>query len=627
MTERRDLLDLFTPPDGHVGTCGVLVAMTADADFLEAALRRFSNLSAAQRSDVGALKMYLMLDGHVSTDRAEVFAPNRIPGLYELQPKRLDPETLIHAKLAVLSFGTSHSADPTYFRLAVLTSNLTYAAASQHLELVWALNVPAYGAPAVDRADLAEAGRFVTTLLERRFHRPDGADRRRGGLMSGFDVLLRAIEGIRPQRPAGRFIHSLDEPLFPQIRRRFRRHPSKRRNLLLCGSAFYEQPAKGKHQPFVLQKLSTMAEVATTLRRIALVEPAQAGAIAGWADRAGDDGWELLRPSDPVARVPRHLHAKFIYLGTAKGGRISSGSLYIGSGNLTKRGLFSDGASRGNVECGVVLAVEASFEQDAFGSMLFWNKEERAIGLDEFQVGDVGDAPEVQELISPPPILAGYLTHVAPATTLNLTWSDEPFPKVSLSWTGADWRDVSERPAALVISGEPAPSVLQVRDDASGRQWQVPVVDAAGRVAWSPPTHRTFAEALDALLAFPIELDSEPDAENEEMPAGAGAAISPRRSDDIAPAYPLYAAADLIERLGDFQACLPEDFIADWLDHLERQLASPYPDPPLQTWRAQGIAIFAHLQHRVFRPAKLTPTQLQHYKSILENASARWAIL
>src|ERR1700741_1589797 len=102
MSDRRDLLDVFTPPDGHVGVCGVMVAMTANEDFLEAALRRFSNMTAAQRADAGALSMYLMLDAHTSSERRQVLPPGRVPGLYELQPQRLDLDTLLHAKLAIL---------------------------------------------------------------------------------------------------------------------------------------------------------------------------------------------------------------------------------------------------------------------------------------------------------------------------------------------------------------------------------------------------------------------------------------------------------------------------------------------------------------------------------------------
>jgi hypothetical protein len=132
------LLDIFAPPEGMVGHSAVLVAMTAEADFLDAAVQRFTGLRARQRSELGQVLVYLMLDGHASGTRKTVLPPGRVPGLHEFQPRIVDPASLLHAKLALLSFATKRFGHPIHVRLAVLTANFTYRSARQQLELVWA---------------------------------------------------------------------------------------------------------------------------------------------------------------------------------------------------------------------------------------------------------------------------------------------------------------------------------------------------------------------------------------------------------------------------------------------------------------------------------------------------------
>lgn len=63
------------------------------------------------------------------------------------------------------------------------------------------------------------------------------------------------------------------------------------------------------------------------------------------------------------------MHAKFIYTGWLREDVASNGCLYLGSGNLSRRGLLSAGSqathkqpSTGhdgvNIECGIVIPVE-----------------------------------------------------------------------------------------------------------------------------------------------------------------------------------------------------------------------------------------------------------------------------
>jgi len=302
MSEPETFLDVFEPPEGMIGHSAVVVAMTAAEDFLEAAMQRFSGLRPRQRAELGIITTYLMLDGHATAARRTVLPPARVPGLHEFQPKPVGPELLLHAKLALLAFATSRTSEPVYLRLAILTANFTYTSARQQLELIWTLDVPLdTSAPKQDRADLAAAGTFVTTLLDRWFYREEKnvpAKRRR--LTSRLDTLLKCAASVEPANPRPRFIHSLEEPLYEQIRRHLHKGIPSPRNFLLCGSGFYEQPSKKAEKPTVLTKLEELGVCTGNVRRVALVEPEKAGALGTWAEKGMTDGWTVARPIDAL---------------------------------------------------------------------------------------------------------------------------------------------------------------------------------------------------------------------------------------------------------------------------------------------------------------------------------------
>lgn len=242
----QTLLGVFVPPDGMVGHSAALVAMTGAEDFLEEAMQRFTGLKPRQRQELGTVWTILMLDGHLSPTRTEVFPPGRIPGLYEMQPRSGSPSSLLHAKVALLAFSATRTSEPSHLRLAVLTANFTYASARQQLELVWMLDAPLNNnVDPLSRADLAAAGDFVDRLLARNFYHPEaGVPPRERAITARFDSMLTAISNLAPANRKPRFFHSLERPLYEQIRERFQGAVDSRRNVLLCGSGFYELSAR-----------------------------------------------------------------------------------------------------------------------------------------------------------------------------------------------------------------------------------------------------------------------------------------------------------------------------------------------------------------------------------------------
>lgn len=622
------LLDIFLPPEGMVGHSAALVAMTGAEDFLEDAVQRFTGLRPRQREELGNVLVYLMLDGHASSSRQEVFPPGRIPGLHEFQPRKVTPGSLLHAKVALLAFAPSRTGAPVHLRLAVLTANYTYTSARQQLELVWVVDLPLVGSARVeDRADVAAAGAFVETLLAWRFHRDEQTlPVKARKLTARLDVLLAAASSLAPANRKPRFIHSLDRPLYDQIRERFRSVIDKPRNLLLCGSGFYEEPSTKARKPAVFGKLEDLGVFTTNVRRVALVEPGEAGAVATWSKGGDTEGWEVVRPYDALYQN-RRLHAKFVYAGYLRDRHVSNGWLYLGSGNLSRRGILTHGGmAEGNVETGVVFAVDERLDGEAVERWLFWSDEAETVGDEEWAIGQVGDAPDTQPILEAPPILSAKI-ETSPYRHLRLLWRDDVSTesRVSISWTGRDWFDV-KRGDGVPLQDDETPTALNVSGE-SDRKWAVPVVDAAGRVGWKPPRFDTYADALAALLDFPIRpAEATDDGDGDEGDGGGikgadtGAAIEQEKS------YALHAAAELVERVAALQAALPKSMLDDWLDHLDRMFRASFPEPLIATWRAHRLDVFAHLREPELRSPHLTYKQRVRYFEVLDGAARAWGL-
>jgi hypothetical protein len=620
------LLDVFVPPDGMVAHSAVLVAMTGAEDFLEEAVQRFTMLRPRQRAELGNVLVYLMLDGHASSSRQEVFPPGRIPGIHEFQPRSVDPGSLLHAKVALLAFAPNRTGAPVHIRLAVLTANYTYTSARRQLELVWVVDAPLDGtARPEDRADVAAAGAFLEKLLTLRFYRDEqGLAPKERKLTARLDVLLAAASSLKTNRKP-RFIQSLERPLYDQIKERFGANANAR-NLLLCGSGFYEQPAGNAGRPAVLGKLEAMGVFTQNPRRIALVERDQAGAIADWAHAGQMKGWEVVCPVDALAQ-DRRLHAKFVYAGYLREGHVSNGCLYLGSGNLSRRGILTHGGmAEGNVETGVVFAVDERLDAEATERRLFWSHNSEAVG--DWAVGQVGDAPDAQPILEAPPILSAIIATM-PVRCLRLLWREDAAAiRASVSWTGRDWFDV-ERVGNVLLKDDENPTALQVRGQ-SDRKWVVPVVDSAGRVGWQPPRFDTYPDALAALLDFPIRPAEATDGDDRDDGGDGGTkgqdtgeAIEQEKS------YALHAAAELVEKVAALQAALPESMLDDWLDHLDRMLRASFPEALIATWREHGINVFEHLKARELRPPHLSDDHAQaalKYFAILDGAARAWGL-
>jgi len=635
------ILEVFEPPVGRVGHSAALVAMTGAEDFLEAALVRFTGLRARQRAELGVTFAYLLLDPHSTSSRTGVFSPSALPGLHELQPRPVHAASLLHAKLVLMAFSKSRTGAPTDLRLAILTANFTYTCARHQLELAWVVDVPLDGsAPTRDRADAAAAAGFVTQLIERRYYL-DERERpaKQRSLTRRLDTLLDTCAENLPQKTLPGFIHSLDEPLHPQIRSQMRRQLTRGpRNLLLCGSGFYENPSASGGKPTVLAKLEDLGVLTDNVRRIAIAEPKMAGAIAPWVRSNEVEGWEVVAAHDPRG-VGRTLHAKFIYAGYWRDGIASNGCLYLGSGNLSRRGLLTSdtqeinkrrspsGHDGVNIECGVVFGVPERLTAEELAERLFWLDEQDELDVGEWEPGTTPE-PDDLTLIVASPILSARLGKMR---TLQLQWRNDVPPdgcfRVRVGVT--DWLAVTSQQISIVLNENEQATVLHVRDEQTPQEWCVPIVDPTGRVCWSPPRFGTYDEVLAALLDFPIrpaEASGEEDDDEDEGDDDGQAPPSSATTEDHVKSYAIHAAAELIEQTAALQRSLPTQMLDDWLDHIERFFRASFPASLIVTWRQHRIDVFTHLAKPDLRPPIMSAKQRARYDDILTSVASAWGL-
>jgi hypothetical protein len=184
---------------------------------------------------------------------------------------------------------------------------------------------------------------------------------------------------------------------------------------------------------------------------------------------------------------------------------------------------------------------------------------------------------------------------------------------------------VKRRDEVSLLDAEP-PTALNVRGE-SDRQWVVPVVDAAGRVAWQPPRFHTYADALAALLDFPIRpAEATDDGDGEEGEAGATKGTGAGEAIEQEKNYALHAAAELLEKVAALQAALPESMLDDWLDHLDRMFCASFPETLMAAWRTYRLDIFAHLREPELRSPHLTNRQRARYFEVLDGAACAWGL-
>jgi len=633
------LTQLFEPPDGFRGVAGVVCGYSADRDFMDAALERFTGLTAGQRAAEGLVCVALVLD----SGNPQI-TPVAVPGMLHL-PLHAErpPFLLLHAKVALLLFTADN--EPTRRRLRLIVSTGNWHAGVSKIDLYWVADL---GDVDSDKrkeseryqaaADLLAAWEFLSWVLTNCCK--VGLD----GPLQQLDALRRAVGHIKPlaegQKP--RFFDNRKRPLIDEVVERAKEAIGRRPkpDCLVIGSAFFDGGAPGdatsayKTIKGICDGLSN-AGLLTSEPALHLVVNVNESGCQGVAPAYGklkDEGWNVwppVRHNEPNT----FLHAKFIFSAVDDGNRTAKRPwLYLGSGNITRQGFILK-AGRGNLEAGVVIRTGSlswwsdgrkRHDRNAVSSRLplHWDAEadvtQLAFGSEFESRKSTFIAPPVSflqwEQVEANGRLVPLPTDVdnpgAPYFVEGLNGEVLAWQNGGVPWTG-------ERPRQVTIYWSPHRAV-------------VPVLSPDGRVAVAHLPPRPLGELGEELDGFPAPLDAddrEDSNEPEEELAEEGRPSQPAGRPHRPARGVIRTVTQLIEQIARRQTMLTRRDWKAWCSRLTQTLCR-ITDQDKQDICALGINLLSPLREPGFIPAfaKEDTDELRRYLAALRAIEEAWGL-
>lgn len=642
------LLDLFDPPEGYLGKFGWMCGYSADAAFLDSAAGRFTGQSQSRRAREGTIALAVMLDPQ--NRQIPLFDA---PGVLHLPIRHVNsrPFNLLHAKIAILGF--RNETDDGIVRLIVSTGNWTQQTLEDSLDLHWRveLNIkalrdaPQSGIPHVDCADVLAAWQFLAWT--RRFVDASIVVARQSGMprsatLEAVRWLIAQMNRIRGAAASSnlRFFDNRHMGLLPQIPALVAKVAGNtRRNWLILGSGFFESAksqAEGNLPDVIDAIVSTLQSpdsnknhrLLTASPKLDLfVNPEECQAVAPGSAALIEVGWTIRPPNTPdfFKGGKRRLHAKFMFSANSreKSDSLSSAWVYLGSGNLTARGLTrAAGRDGGNLEAGVVLSVSDVTCHDI--AMHLPVQFDEDCSPKTLAPGPEMSPPAPQFFASP----VSYFLAEKEAGGICLR-------AFSITKDNFAVLDTSRKVCARLDGGRFAwpqtmPRTVRVRwrEDSSDVESDVPVIDEFGRVGAGAIIFQDIEAVWAELASFPLTpSDEEPDGSAEAAGSEGG---SDHDGQPTAFAYPIRALMELVENIAELQTQLSRSNWMSWCSRLEQTLVSlDHRSSAIQECHRIGLNVLSPLRQSAFRPDFATAPNSpegKRYDAVLQRIMAAWQI-
>lgn len=637
----------FTAPDGFTGAFGWLCGYSADPDFMDIAVERFTGQTKGMRAAGGRLYLGLMLD----SGNPQI-SPVAAPGVMHLAARsRAVPYRLMHAKVALLGYRHKLDAGRWLLRLLVSTGNWTCQTLRESLDLAWRVDLDSAALDGAsddirrDCADIAAAWDLLSWLREQY----DAGILGRDGeavpqsesrlAAAGFEQWIATASRRKSARSTVRFIDNRKAPLLDAVIDKLdSAGVGVSRNYIALGSGFYEGGDTAE-EPVVLRKIVGALQDKGWLTRKpyadVFVDELACQAVAVTAKTMIERGW-TIRPAGQPTEPKRKLHAKFIFSANYRGdsNNCSSPWLYMGSGNLTAPGFTNKAsATGGNLEAGVVL----------LPGELYWNGGK---GIDPARVlGNllpVRSDKEIQD--------AGALGEGTGMEEREAEFAALPFSY--LYWQadeGGGWLR-PEFPGALdgsqLSDGErgligpqggkgfwwPAAVPRQVKLVWEGGTHSalVPVIDQFGRVAGGKLADLDLDAASWELSRFPsVDGDEDPPegGQDDGLAPGGGTAAGG------APAgvghYAVRKVMELVEQIAETQCSLHEADWQAWCHRLEQVLVQARSNASIEEFSKLSLNPFSPLYLPPFRPVFAEHAGCEAgalYEAVLRRVEQAWGV-
>ena len=657
--QSTSLAQHFDAPEQFHGRFGWLCGYSADADFMNDAVERFTRQTMLSRAYAGNFALALMLDP--GNPRV---APDAVPGLAHLPMlnPRAKPFSLLHAKVALLGF--SHESEPErwHLRLIVSTGNWTRETVEESLDLAWRVEISSTDLNAPDAAtrqacaDLRAAWDLLHWLgghFDLRSLSPELPEKKECATLANREAvekwLATALSQAGDQTP--RFLDNRREALGKQLPHLIRtKVSSAKRNYLGMGSGFF-QGAVDTAIPSVLNDIVLTLKANKLLTAApeidVFVNPLACQAVATALIALSKAGFTVRAAGEPRALFPdtgirRSLHAKFIFSAQCRNNSNSCGDgwLYLGSGNLTGPG-FSRRMSHtgGNLEAGVVFATGALFWIDENGvppekliSNLLpvqWVDSVSSLGT-PLTVGN--GMPERPELFFAPPV--AWLSWQRLEGITSLRAPEGASAAFSLLSPDLQVCPPDSRGDYLWPWGRPRLVTLVWQSGATTHQGAVPVLDEYGRFAATELPEIDIESAWSQLANFPAvpaveELypDEDPVSLPEHPPADPPPPVP--RPGTPETLYPIRVMMQLVENIAAKQTSIPANDWTAWCTRLEQCLVQAKGSHLVKEFAELGLNPLSPLWEAPFRP-DFAETDLTDegrlYQAVLSRVELEWGV-
>ncbi len=648
-SSRQSLLNLFAPPEANwKGVFGLVCGLSAEEVFMDEMLEQFTGLSKKMRQKTGQVVMVLFQDGHNRPIES-------LPGLYnpwQNNDEKWKNLELMHAKVALLGFGESVAGKPVFYRLIVSTGNWTKEAVNNSLNLVWYCDYDTTGNEKDQRQsakDMAEAVVFWKKLMGY-YQVSKEVNKKIDGFLKNDKKEGTVLEGIKPpqRKYKPQFISNLLEDNASKTAKIFCKNSmgaqvinkfcasGTRRNFIICGSGFFESINNNDtpQEPEVLSKFIDYLQEKQILtadpEKWLVINPATCGAVGQWLKKTGQDncGWKLCLAKHPdFDNSPYPFHAKYIFMGNYNSSdSITSGLLYLGSGNLSIQGFALGPGTGGNIEAGVVVEAQ-KYSEDELYEMLGIDYE------DDLTIDDIPDETEGEdseqpntEMQTPPPIAA-------------CVWRRED-KKLTWKWCDNDWnevqlcgQDIKQDKEELVFKNKDinfsGGVKINAKKNGKSLEWTIPVFTEDGNFYCPPVQPKSGWEIIDDLSSFPAisyeDDDTDEGIESEDGGRGSQASSKDNFSDlrNELDSFPLHLATTLVETIAARNQQITEGQLPDWIALLRRTLIEGMSDEKKTELRGLGVNFLEPLiAEGGFAPS----VENKEYEKVIREIIENWGL-
>lgn len=647
MTAKTGFFDLFSPPDGFLGSFGWICGFTASPAVMNEVADRFTQGTGSFLATHRRHALFLITD-HASRQ----IMPTECPGVHHMTlgskwNSIFEGNGLFHAKVALLHFvqekPSGQKPPEEILRLVVSTGNWTRETLESNIDLFWRAEVRCVDQKPVDHVgdEAAVADIFAAHEMFENIRPALTPNPWRNGPSSGEPPgvgMKRLVERLDRPKTRPRFFHSLKKPMRAAMLERFTTvaRPGTDADMLLLGSGFYAggDPAKGQDdepqgaQAFLLKLAGDLTSNHLGWPVSVVLNPEACQGLAKASKALAERGWQFFEPvfSNANSKRTGKLHAKFIYRGRRDQ---LQGELYLGSGNLTPAGLGStENRKPWNFEAGVVFPVYADGTP---AELLSWNADKPIdIGAGTLEAGDPFERSELFSGLCP-------ISHFTLRETDTTIWLEPAWIEADTAKTqtfkveardyGAEWPPLDCRINLGPGTRPPAQVDLRVSTSGTISQLTVPVLGETGMLVMPELHFRKLEDVLEALrLVDQTGRESDPVSDEDDGVTavnGNHVAAGDLGEGDM---YFSRRVMAVITALGESQSELRADQCRLWAARLIEHARS--------LKRSEGAVIaklldiklnpFIHLCRDEFMPVGVDADNAGHLKAAHDQVAALW---